>query len=133
MGTRVTQRVDVGDLADLADLAEAPPRAAIAFATDDGPTCLPVVMRRQADGILVGADPGALPSGGLPERAVLLVDDGRFWFELRAVVWRGRLEPASAPPEGAAGEPGDGGLVWLRLVPRRVAAWDYGRLREVPG
>ena len=101
MGTRVTQRVDVGDLADLADLAEAPPRAAIAFATDDGPTCLPVVMRRQADGILVGADPGALPSGGLPERAVLLVDDG--------------------------------GLVWLRLVPRRVAAWDYGRLREVPG
>jgi len=49
---------------------------------------------------------------------VLVVDDGPQWFRLRALTIRGTAVP-----------PGKG---CYRVEPRRVVAWDYGALREVP-
>lgn len=46
----------------------------------------------------------------------LTVDDGLYWFELRAVTIRGMLLP-----------PVDG---WRELQPAAISAWDYGNLRE---
>jgi hypothetical protein len=74
--------------------------------------------------------PDELPTAGVPDRIVLLVDDGRYWFELRAAVWRGTVRAEHEEPAGASA--GDE-LVWFRFEPRRVAAWDYGQLREDPG
>ena len=116
-GNPVTQRVRA---ADVADLDREPGRAALAFSTDDGPEAVPVVVRRTGDGLMVGALPGAVPTPP-PDRPVVVVDDGRWWFELRAIVRRG---PLSRAPEGADG------LEWFRLDPDREVAWDYGQLHR---
>lgn len=122
---RVTQRVSV---ADVEDLVSGSARAAIAYAGPDGPECVPVVVRRDG-GIRIGVHPDAVATLGVPERVVLVIDDGAFWFELRAAVWRGTV--TSEPMSGRA-RPDDDGLVWFRLDPRRFVAWDYGQLREDP-
>lgn len=44
-----------------------------------------------------------LPPEGPPERAVLLLDDGRYWFELRAVTMRGRLVASKPPSRSSSG------------------------------
>lgn len=124
MAARVTQRVVVDEVADLVTRA---PRAAIAFAGDDGPQILPVALRVDGEMMSLGVDRGAVPEGGLPSQVTLVSDDGRFWFELRAVVWRGVA--ASAPEAG--GTTDEERLTWYRFEPRRVAAWDYSRLHEV--
>ena len=121
----VTQRVGT-DAVD--DLLEQPPRAAIAFARGASVEPVPVAYRRSEGRSLVGLRREWLPPGGAPERAVLLLDDGRYWFELRAVTMRGRLEPSSAQLPG--GEPH---LVWFEFTPDRTVAWDYGALREENG
>ncbi len=107
---------------DLPRLATDPPRAALAFATRDGPQCLPVVVRCDHDQIRIGIDRASLPENGAPERAVLLVDDGRYWFELQAIVRRGTLEPTASSGTNA----------WFRLTTQHEVAWDYGRLHEEP-
>lgn len=117
-GSGVTQRVT---LAEVDDLLAGPARACVAYVGPDGPECEPVVVRRD-DGIRVGFLPAAAPPGA-PERAVLVIDDGAYWFELRAAVWRGTLAP----------DGDDDGLVWFRLDADRFTAWDYGQLREVAG
>ena len=115
-------------LAEVEDLLSRPARAALAYAGSDGPECVPVTVRKDG-GIHVGVRPDALPPTGVPERVVLVVDDGAYWFELRAAVWRGTV----AAEDGDSGDrSGDERLVWLRFEPRRIAAWDYGRLREEP-
>jgi hypothetical protein len=118
----VTQRVAP---AALDDLLERPPRAGIAFTAGGRIEVLPVAYRREAGRHRIGVERGLLPATGAPEHAVLLVDDGRYWFELRAVTLRGRLLAAADPSGGGASD-----LVWLELVPERSVAWDYGRLRE---
>jgi len=122
---RVTQRVS---FADVEDLLSRPARAAVAYAGPDGPECVPVVVRRDG-GIRIGLYPDAVATTGAPERVALVTDDGAYWFELRAAVWRGTVAP-----EGDHGNDwsGDEGLVWFRLDPLRFVAWDYGRLREDP-
>lgn len=117
-GTRVTQRVP---LAGIGSLLAGSARAAVAYVGPDGPECEPVVARLD-DGIRVGFLPDAAPAT-VPERAVLVIDDGAWWFELRAAVWRGTLAP----------DGDDDGLVWFRLDAGRFTAWDYGQLREVEG
>jgi len=118
---RVTQRVAAEDLTHLDD---DPPRAAIAFATDAGPECLPVVIRHADGETHVGLHPASVPPDWPPARAVLLVDDGRYWFELRAIVRRGTLEPTTGS------EPST--LTWTRFAPHHEVAWDYGTLHEEP-
>ena len=122
---RVTQRVDPDALVDL---LERPARAAIAFPRGASVEPVPVAYLRSEGHDLVGLGREWLPPEGAPERAVLLLDDGRYWFELRAVTMRGRLGPSSAPPPGS--EPH---FVWFEFTPDRTVAWDYGALREEDG
>jgi hypothetical protein len=119
---RVTQRVS---LAEIEEVLPEHARAAVAFAGPDGPECVPVLVRRDGE-FHIGLYPDALSTAGLPDRVVLVVDDGHYWFELRAAVWRGTV--TFADEDRAA--PGDDGLVWLRFRQLRVVAWDYARLRE---
>ena len=122
---RVVQRVDPVQLAGvLAPHA----RAAIAFDRDGAVEALPVRYRRRGEEHLVGIARDAMPEPASFARAVLVLDDGSYWFELRAVTWRGRLVPARAE---AVGDPGD--LVWHAFVPIGAVAWDYGTLHEEPG
>jgi hypothetical protein len=117
---RVTQRVAAEEVADLVAL---PRRAALAFARAGSAVPLPVRYRRNGERIAIGLARESL-GGPVPERGVLVVDDGSWWFELRAVTWRGRLE-ATTPPAGE-----DQGLLWLEFVPEREVAWNYGALHE---
>jgi hypothetical protein len=113
------------DPAAAASLLERPPRACLAFATAAGPQVVPVrrVVRDGRYLVAVGPGEGAPPAPGV--EAVLLVDDGVHWFELRGVTLRGPVVPAD-PPGGAGGDR------WFALEPVRAVAWDYGQLREVP-
>ncbi len=116
--SRVTQRVTIDDLPDL---ATKPPRAALAFSTEHGPECLPAVIRT-TDRLEVGVDRSTLAGADLPDRATLVVDDGRWWFELRAIVRRGDLRSVG----------GDDRTAWFAFETRTSAAWDYGALHEEP-
>jgi Pyridoxamine 5'-phosphate oxidase len=107
----------------VADLALSPPRAALATVGDDGILVLPVSVTLEEP-----ADPATsprivqVPEGG-PELAghnvVLSADDGPQWFRLRSLTVRGIAEVL--------------GQCTYRVVPKRVVAWDYGSLREIPG
>jgi hypothetical protein len=117
----VTQRVAAGELDSLVDDAA---RAALAIAGPAGPAIVPVLVRRDGEELAVGIEPANTERFiGLP--VMVLVDDGRFWFELRAIAWRGRLDPARAT--SGSGDV----LTWLPLRVEHVAAWDYARLHEV--
>ena len=122
---RITQRVDPGRVDDL---LERPRRAAIAFARDATVEPVPVAYLRTEGRSWVGLWASALPGESPPARAVLLLDDGRYWFELRAITLRGRLVAAAQPPPG-----GDTRLVWLEFVSDHAVAWDYGTLHEELG
>jgi hypothetical protein len=122
--SRVTQRVTIDDLPDL---ATNPPRAALAFSTEHGPECVPAVLRT-TDRLEVGVDRTTISDAGLPDRATLVVDDGRWWFELRAIVRRGALHPVA---DEGTGEP-TAGLAWFAFETRTSVAWDYGALHEDP-
>jgi hypothetical protein len=106
---------------DVADLGADPPRACLAVVRDGRTVLVPV--RAQADGegyrILVPRDDVA-GLDGTP--ALLVLDDGVAWFELRAVTARGTL---TAVPAGTD----DTDDVPFTLTPRRVVAWDYGAIR----
>src|SRR6185436_7317886 len=60
-------------------------------------------------------------------RVAIVVDEGWFWWDLRAFLARGALVP-SLHPDGA----GSTDLAWFELAADRVTAWDYGRLHEEP-
>ena len=106
----------------VADLALAPPRATLAAVVDDEITALPVDVELEEP-----AEPGLSPrrvrvpldTPDLNGRDVVVVaDDGPEWFRLRSLTVRG---PATAIGDRL-----------YRISPRRVVAWDYGQLREVP-
>jgi pyridoxamine 5'-phosphate oxidase-like protein len=106
----------------VADLALSPPRAALATFGDDEVLVLPVSVTLEEP-----ADPATsprivrVPEGG-PEvgdrNVVVIADDGPQWFRLRSLTVRGIAEAL--------------GDCTYRVVPRRIVAWDYGSLREVP-
>jgi hypothetical protein len=109
----------------LQDLVDAAPRANIAFSTADGVEAAPVAFRYQAGRYLIGVprtdghpmlSPGALVQ--------LVIDDGRWFFDLRGISVRGHTAPADQAPEGAAASVG-----WFELTPEQVLAWDYATLR----
>jgi hypothetical protein len=119
---KVTRNID---LDSAQDLLERVPRACICFASDQGPQAQPIVMLWRQGRYLAGIpkDAGSRPNNG--QEAVLLIDDGIYYFDLRAVYIRGQVKPAEAP-DGAPT-----GCTWLEVVPLKVVAWDYGMLREV--
>lgn len=106
----------------VADLALSPPRAALATFGDDEIVVLPVSVTLEEP-----ADPATsprivrVPEGG-PDVAgrnvVVVADDGPQWFRLRSLTVRGIAEAL--------------GDCTYRVVPKRIVAWDYGSLREVP-
>lgn len=121
---RATRRVPAEDLRGL---LEAAPRANIAFRSGDGIQAAPVAFRFQAERYWIGiptTETGPLLGPG--EVVKLLIDEGRWFFQLRGLWVRGHTAAADRVPEGATGS-----LAWLELVPQKVVAWDYGRLREV--
>jgi hypothetical protein len=56
---------------------------------------------------------------------VLLVDEGIYYFDLRAIYIRGQAQPAEAPVGAPVG------LAWFVVVPLKTVAWDYGAMRAV--
>ncbi len=119
---RVTRNIDPGGARDL---LERVPRACIAFASDHGPQAQPIVLVWHDDRYLVGIlrDTDRRPSSG--HEVVLLIDEGIYWFDLRAIYIRGQVKPVEAPGGAPIGR------TWFEVVPLKTVAWDYGTLREV--
>jgi len=106
----------------VADLALSPPRAALAVTGDENIFVLPVNVTLEEP-----ADPASsarivqAPEGSpdLADRDVVVIaDDGPQWFRLRSLMVRGMAKAM--------------GACAYRVVPKRIVAWDYGSLREVP-
>jgi hypothetical protein len=106
----------------VADLAFSPPRAALAASGDGEILLLPVSVTLEEP-----ADPASSPRivivpEGNPDLAdrnvVVITDDGPQWFRLRSLAVRGMAKAS--------------GHSTYRVVPKRIVAWDYGSLREVP-
>lgn len=117
----VTRNIDPDSARDLLERAA---RACLAFAGGDGPAVQPVALIWRGERVYVGVPERADPQPRAGQEVVLLVDEGIYFFDLRAIYMRGLLEPA-APP----GEPG--GRRWFAIAPHKTLAWDYGALREV--
>lgn len=124
MNKQVTRNIDP---ASAQDLLERVPRACLSFAGDRGPEAWPVVLLWRDGRYLIHfqQSAGCPPAAG--QEAVLLVDEGGHYFDLRAIYIRGQVRPAEAPP-GAPFK-----RAWYELVPLKTVAWDYGQMREVSG
>jgi Pyridoxamine 5'-phosphate oxidase len=106
----------------VADLALTPPRTALAATVDDEIYVLPVGLSIEEP-----ANPASSPRTvqvpkDTPDLAgrnvVVIADHGPQWFRLRSLAVR-----------GTAIATGDRSY---RILPKRVVAWDYGSLRDVP-
>ena len=107
---------------DLSDLLDRVPRASLAFDAPGGIEAVAVGCKHLDGKFWVGfplGDDGP-PAG---THAMLLVDDGWYYFELRGLRVRGMLR-VTQPPTGLNPE-----LRWLELEPVKVNAWDYGSMR----
>lgn len=121
---RPTRRVQAEDLRDL---LEAAPPANIALRRGDGVQAAPVAFRFRAGRYWIGVpleDTEPMPRSG--ELVKLLIDDGRWFFDLRGLWIRGHTVATDQAPGGAGGA-----LAWFELTPDKVVAWDYGTLRRV--
>ncbi len=113
------------DLDAARDLIERVPRARLAFAINDRPHALPVRFEWRDGHYLMGIHKGTqyLPQPG--QEVALLIDEGVYYFELRAVYIRGQVQPVEAP-SGASAE-----YAWFEVDISKITAWDYGSMREV--
>lgn len=109
------------------DLLERVPRACLSFVNDHGPQAQPVGLQWHEGRfrISIPGDAEHQPFSG--QEVVLLVDEGIYYFDLRAIYIRGQVRAIQAPPDAPAGRE------WFELVPIKTVAWDYGTLREVRG
>lgn len=110
-----TNRIPFDEAADLVGSA----RACVAWSHGDRPHVEPAIVVDEHGRFLVGID-GDAPGAAVDE-VVLLVDEGVLFFDLRAVLVRGRPVWAAAPSAD--------GRAWFEIEPGRVTCWDYGRLR----
>ena len=78
---RVTRDIDPGCARDL---LERVPRACLSFACNQEPEVLPVAVRWQDGRYLVGVPEHASCRPETGQEAVLLVDEGSYFFDLRA-------------------------------------------------
>lgn len=103
------------------DLLVEPPRTCLAFLDADGPQLTPVhYVGDEHAAVIRARSDTALP--GVGDEVAVLIDAGRSWFELRAVLLRGRIEGRA---DAATGE-----VVSFELDVQRHVAWDYGALRR---
>jgi hypothetical protein len=107
------------------DLLERVPRACLSFASDHGPQAQSIVFVWHGGRYLAGLpeDADCQPVSG--QEVVLLIDEGIYFFDLRAIYIRGQAKPAEALRGAPAGR------TWVEVVPLKTVAWDYGTLREV--
>ena len=119
---QVTRNIDPDSARDL---LERVPRACIAFATEHGPQSQPVMLMWRNDRYLVGIPENAAQQPGPGQEVVLLVDEGLYFFDLRAIYVRGHVQAVEAPREVSAG------CTWVEVAPVKIVAWDYGMLHEV--
>ena len=113
------------DLNSAHDLLERIPRACIAFAHVDGPQAQPVTLMWRDNRYFVGLPETVDRPLGSGQEVVLLVDEGVYFFDLRALYIRGSVQSAEAPTGASAGHS------WFELIPLKTVAWDYGTLHEV--
>lgn len=121
---QVTRDIDPRDAQDLLELV---PRACLSFSSDLGPQAEPVGLLWRDDRYLVSIPDHArsLPVSG--QEVVLLVDEGIYLLDLRAIYIRGQARLVEAPADTLAGP------TWFEVVPLKTVAWDYGTLHEVSG
>jgi hypothetical protein len=119
---QVTRNIDPGSARDL---LERVPRACLCFASDHGPQTQPIVLVRHDGRYLAGIPLDTDPRPGSGLEVVLLIDEGIYFFDLRALYIRGQVKPAEAPRGAPVGH------TWFEVVPLKTVAWDYGTLREV--
>jgi hypothetical protein len=119
--TQVTRNIP---LEQARDLLERVPRACIGFAGTSGAQSQPCTLRWQNERYFVGIPANAvmLPQNG--QEVVLLVDEGIYFFDLRACYIRGQL--VTSEQQASTTE-----VVWYELLPLKTVAWDYGELHEV--
>lgn len=119
---RVTRNID---LTTAQDLLERVPRACLCYAGEDGPQAQPIRLLWHDNRYLIGF-PTHISRPALDQEAVLLIDEGVHYFDLRALYIRGKVRASAAPPQAAADK-----LAWLEIIPLKVVAWDYGAFHEV--
>jgi hypothetical protein len=106
----------------VADLALTPPRTALAATVDDEILVLPVSMTLEEPAESASSSRIVQVPEGNPDLAgrnvVVIADDGPQWFRLRSLTVRGVAKAIDD--------------CTYRVVPKRIVAWDYGSLREVP-
>lgn len=119
---RITLNVDPAEARDLLDRV---PRACLAFADGEGPHVEPVTLVCREGDYLVGMHPSAAADLEADQEAVLIIDDGVQFFDLRAIYVRGRCRPS----DQLAGLADD--FAWFAVTPTRTVAWDYARIRKV--
>lgn len=120
---RVTRDIDPRDAQDL---LERVPRACMTFASVDGPQALPIMFMWQAGCYLAGIPENADQRPNPGDEVVFLIDEGLYFFDLRAIYVRGYVRPV-AMPDGAPV-----GCTWFMVEQIKTVAWDYGMLRELP-
>lgn len=120
---RVTRNIDPSSVRDL---LERVPRACLCFASDHGPQTQPIVLVWHDGRYLVGIPLATDPRPGFGQEVVLLIDEGVYFFDLRALYIRGQVRPAEIPKDTLTN-----GHTWVEVVPLKTVAWDYGMLREV--
>jgi hypothetical protein len=106
------------------DLLSRPRRVAVAFVAEGAVSAIPAALLRADGDYWIGFpvdETEAVPQAGA--RVSVLVDDGTEYFDLRGARLRGYAALGEAPV-GASPE-----LRWIRVVPERIVAWHYGRLR----
>ncbi len=119
---QVTRDIDPSQASDLLVRV---PRACLSFASDAGPLVCPTRLLVQNGHYLIGIPENVDYQPHADQEAVLLVDEGVYYFDLRAVYIRGHVNQAHAHQGEAAG------WIWYELEPQKTVAWDYGSLREV--
>jgi hypothetical protein len=110
-----TNRIPFEEAADLLTAA----RACVAVVIDGVPRLEPAVVTYEDPLFLVGVARGSIDASDVDE-AVLVLDEGVRFFDLRAIYVRGAPSPTD--------ERGDD-RVWFAIDPTKVSCWDYGRLR----
>ena len=113
------------DLNSAHDLLERVPRACISFAHDSGPLAQPVALVWGDNRYFVGIPETVNHLPGSDQEIVLLVDEGIYFFDLRAIYIRGHVRSTEAPTGTSAGHS------WFEMIPLKTVAWDYGTLHEV--
>ncbi len=119
---QVTRNVE---LDAVQDLVERVPRACIVFAAASGPQSQPVALIWRDSRYFVGLPPQTTSQPSTGQEIVLLVDEGAYYFDLRAIYIRGQAQPMEPPSAVPADH------TWFELLPSKIVAWDYGMLHEV--